>query len=165
MVRPQSTIDRMAELGRRGIALVGLLLMLAGLAGCVSIPSDFKDPGVAVVSITPRLLNSMTPEFDILLRVSNPNREALEIRGLSYQVRLGDRKVVEGVANELPRIEAFGEEDVTLSARADLFGALDVFTRLMNNPNAPLDYAFDAEIDIGALYPMVKVSRAGTLVP
>lgn len=149
----------------RRAGLIGLLLLLAGLTGCATLPSDFKEPGVAVVSIAPRLLNSMTPEFDILLRVSNPNREALQIRGLSYQVRLGDRKVVDGVANDLPRIEAFGEADVSLSARADLFGALDILTRLMNNPNDPIDYAFDAEIDVGALYPMVRISRSGSFVP
>jgi LEA14-like dessication related protein len=155
----------MSDRSRRLTLLAGLSLVVAGLAGCVTLPSDFKEPGVALVSITPRLLNSMAPEFDILLRVTNPNREALKIRGLSYEVRLGDRKVVDGVANDLPRIEAYGEADVNLSARADLFGALDVLTRLMNNPNDPVDYAFDAEIDIGALYPMVKVSRSGSLAP
>ncbi|MBT8433291.1 MAG: LEA type 2 family protein, partial [Gammaproteobacteria bacterium] len=119
----------------------------------------------AVVSIKPRLLNSMTPEFDILLRVSNPNREALELRGLTYQIRLGDRQVVDGVANDLPRIEAYGEADVILGARADLFSALDVFTRLMSNPGAAVDYAFHAEIDIGAFYPTIRVERSGSFTP
>jgi LEA14-like dessication related protein len=103
----------------------------------------------------------MTPEFDILLRVTNPNREALDIAGLSYQVHLAGSKVVEGVAGELPRIEAYGEAEVMLHARADLLGSIDVLSRLMENPGAPVDYRFDAEIDIGALYPMVRVERAG----
>ena len=155
----------MSDLVHRRAALAGLLALLASLAGCVTVPSDFKEPKIALVSIKPRPVESMTPEFDILLRVSNPNREALEIRGLTYQVKLADRKVLDGVARDLPRIEAYGEADVSLNARADLFGALDVFTRLMNNSGAPIDYAFDAEIDIGAFYPMVKVSRSGSLTP
>ena len=150
---------------RKPIAMPGVLCLFALLAGCATLPSNFKQPGVTVVSITPRVLNSMTPEFDILLRVSNPNRTALDIVGLSYEVRLADRKLVEGVANELPRIEAYGEEDVSLRARADLFGALDLLARLLENPGVPLDYEFSAEIDIGALYPTVKVERAGTFTP
>ena len=155
----------MSDLAGRRSVLAGLLFLFAALAGCATLPSDFKEPDVALVSIKPRQLDSLTPEFDILLRVSNPNREALEIRGLSYQIRLADRKVVNGVASDLPRIEAYGEAEVSLNARADLFGALDVFTRMMNNPGTPVDYAFEAEIDIGALYSMVEVSRTGSFAP
>jgi LEA14-like dessication related protein len=118
---------------------------------------------VSVVSVKPRVLNSMTPEFDILLRVTNPNRKALEIAGLTYRVYLADSKVVEGVASDLPRIDAYGEAEVMLRARADLLGSLDVLSRLMDNPGAPVEYRFDAEIDIGTFYPMIRVERAGTL--
>jgi LEA14-like dessication related protein len=151
---------------RRSVAALGLLgCLLVVLAGCATLPSNFKQPGVSVVSITPRVLNSMTPEFDILLRVSNPNREALEISGLTYQVLLAGSKVVEGVANDLPRIEAYGEEDVTLFARADLVGTLDLLKRLLENPGVPVDYKFSAEIDIGALYPTIRVERFGSFTP
>jgi LEA14-like dessication related protein len=149
-----------ATVTRRGFAIAGLALLLAG---CVSLPEDFRQPGVSVVSVKPRVLNSMTPEFDILLRVTNPNRKALEIAGLTYRVYLADSKVVEGVASDLPRIDAYGEAEVMLRARADLLGSLDVLSRLMDNPGAPVEYRFDAEIDIGTFYPMIRVERAGTL--
>jgi len=140
--------------------ITGLLALL--LAGCVSLPRDFRQPEVAVVSVEPRVLNSMAPEFDIRLRVTNPNRKALEIVGLTYRIYLADSKVVEGVASELPRIEAYGEAEVVLRARADLLRSLGVLSSLMENPGAPVDYRFDAEIDIGAFYPMIRVERVGT---
>ena len=145
----------------------GFVAMLAAmlLAGCVSLPSDFRQPGVTVVSIKPRVLDSMTPEFDILLRVTNPNRKALEISGLIYEVRLAGSKVVEGVASELPRIDAYGEADVMLRARADLLRSLGVLSQLMANPGTPVEYAFDAEIDLGAFYPIVRVERSGSFIP
>jgi LEA14-like dessication related protein len=151
--------ERAVNSKRRGFAAM-LAAML--LAGCVSLPDDFRQPGITVVSVKPRVLNSMTPEFDILLRVSNPNRKALQIAGLTYRVHLAGSKVVEGVAGELPRIEAYGEADVMLHARADLLGSLGVLSQLMENPGAPVDYAFNAEIDIGVFYPTVKVERTGT---
>lgn len=118
-----------------------------------------------MVAVKPRVINSMTPEFDILLRVSNPNRQALEIAGLSYEVRLAGSKVIEGVASDLPRIEAYGESEVMLRAHADLLGSLGVLSRLMNDPNTPVDYEFNAEIDLGTFYPTLKVTRSGTLTP
>lgn len=128
-------------------------------------PADFKQPGVSVIAVKPRAINSMTPEFDILLRVSNPNRKALEIVGLSYQVRLAGSKVVEGVASDLPRIEAYGEAEVMLRAHADLLGSLGVLSRVMNDPDTPVDYEFSAEIDLGTFYPTLKVRRSGILSP
>lgn len=145
---------------RRGFAAI---LLAALLAGCVSLPADFKEPGVSVISVRPRVLNSMTPEFDILLRVTNPNRKALEIAGLTYEVILAGSKVIDGVASDLPRIEAYGEAEVMLRARADLLGSLGVLSRLMENPGAPVDYEFKAEIDIGAFYPTVKVNKIGAV--
>jgi len=140
--------------------------MLASLlAGCVSVPADFKQPGVSVVAVKPRVINSMTPEFDILLRITNPNRKALEIAGLSYEVRLAGTKVIAGVARDLPRIEAYGEAEVVLRAHADLLGSLGVLSRLMDDPGAPLDYEFSAEIDLGAFYPTLRVERAGSVSP
>ena len=149
------------SIGGRSARLLPAALLALLLAGCVSLPEDFRQPGVSVISLRPRVLNSMTPEFDILLQVTNPNRKALDIAGLTYSVYIADSKLVDGVASELPRIEAYGEADVMLHARADLLGSLDVLSRLMDNPGAPVDYRFDAEIDIGALYPTVKVERSG----
>ena len=149
-----------AVLPGRGFAAILLAVLVAG---CVSLPADFREPGVSVVSVRPRVLNSMTPEFDILLRVTNPNRKALEIAGLTYRVSLAGSKVVEGVASELPRIEAYGEAEVMLRARADLLGSLGVLSRLMDNPGEPVDYEFNAEIDIGAFYPTVKVNKIGAI--
>lgn len=133
------------------------------LSACASLRPEFKQPGITVVAIKPRVLNSMTPEFDILLRVSNPNRRALEIAGLSYELRLAGSKLIEGVASDLPRIEAYGEAEVMLRAHADLLGSLGVLSRLMDDPGAPVEYEFNAEIDLGGFYPNIDVSRNGIL--
>ncbi|MCG6889320.1 MAG: hypothetical protein LJE92_07000, partial [Gammaproteobacteria bacterium] len=68
------------------------------LAACVSLPVDFKDPTVTLVSITPQITNLFAPEFDVVLHVTNPNRKALDIAGLSYTIHLQGNKLIEGVA-------------------------------------------------------------------
>ncbi|MBT8437677.1 MAG: LEA type 2 family protein, partial [Gammaproteobacteria bacterium] len=116
-----------------------------------------------LVSVKPRILNGVAPEFDILLRVTNPNRSALDIAGLSYNIYLVGNKVIEGVANDLPEIPAYGEADVKLSATADLFGSLQVLSGLLADPTSPVEFEFNAEIDVGTFYPMINVNRSGVI--
>ena len=146
-----------------GRLLVLHLVMLLCIGGCATLPSDFKQPGVSVLSVTPRILDGAAPEFDIVLRVTNPNRKALDIVGLSYTIDLVGNRVIEGVASDLPEIAPYGEADVKLSATADLFGGIRVLSRLLTSPDEPVDFEFNAEIDIGTFYPMINVNRAGVI--
>lgn len=139
------------------------LAFLFFVGGCATLPSDFKEPGISVVSVTPRIMNGAAPEFDIVLRVTNPNRKALEIAGLSYTIDLVGSRVIEGVANDLPKIEPYGEAEVKLNASADLFGGLRVLSRLLAGPTDPVDFEFNAQIDLGTFYPMINVNRSGVI--
>ena len=141
------------------VVLCGLLL----LAGCATLQSDFKEPGVSLVSITPQIKNLFAPEFDVVLRVTNPNREALDIAGLSYTVHLQGNKLIEGVANELPVIAAYGEADISLRATADLMGGISLLSDFLSQPGKQFDYEFNADIDLGTLYPIVRVQRSGVI--
>lgn len=140
-----------------------LLALLAVLAGCASLQSDFKEPRVTLLSIRPEIRNLFAPEFDVKLRVTNPNRNALEIVGLSYSIHLQGNKLIDGVARELPIIPAYGEADFGLRATADLVGGLSLISELLNQPNGEVDFEFNAEIDLGTFYPMVRVKRVGTI--
>lgn len=150
----------MIQAGRLGFIHLAFLLLVGG---CATLPSDFKQPGISVVSVTPRILNGVAPEFDIVLRVTNPNRSALDIAGLSYTINLSGSKVIEGVANDLPEIAPYGEANVRLGATADLFSSLQVLTGLLADPTSPVEFEFNAEIDIGSFYPMISVNRVGVI--
>ena len=133
------------------------------LSACVSLPQDFKEPGVTLVSVTPQIRNFFAPEFDIVLRVTNPNRKALEIAGLSYTLHLQDIKMIQGVATEFPEIPAYGEADFTLSATADLAAGLNLIGDLMQQSSGDVNFEFNADLDLGTFYPMVKIQRAGAI--
>ncbi|MFT5220496.1 MAG: LEA14-like dessication related protein [Planctomycetota bacterium] len=142
-----------------GVVALGLF------AGCVTIPDDFKEPGVSIVSITPKKSHGVLPQFDIVLRVTNPNRVELDIKGLTYTVHLNGSQLVDGVANDLPIIPAYGEAEVSLSARADLFGGLSLLTGMLADPNEPIGYEFNAAIDVGTFYPTINFNKRGSLSP
>ena len=148
---------------RRHWWLCVALVTLPWLTACVGIPSDFKDPGVTLVSIRPQLRNLFAPQFDVVLQVTNPNRVALEIAGLGYTIHLQGIKLIEGVATDLPRIPAYGKADITLNATADLAAGLGLLGDLLHKPSDQVDFELNADIDLGSLYPMVRVQRRGSI--
>ena len=145
---------------RNGLAAIVAAMVLFG---CASLPSDFEEPQVTLRSVALRVVNGLSVDFDIVLNVTNPNRKPLSARGLKYTVRLLGRTFVEGVANDIPTIAAYGEADVNLSATADLITGLGLLGDLLARPSEPLEYEFNAEIDLGALYPMLRVQRSGVI--
>lgn len=157
----QMPMSRAVSSGARN----GLAVILAAtlLFGCVSLPSDFRQPQVTVRSVALRVVNGLSIDFDIVLNVANPNRTALSAKGLTYSIRLLGRQVVEGVANDIPTIAAYGEAEVNLSATTDLITGLGLLNEMLARPSAPLDYEFNAEIDLGVLYPTLKVQRSGAI--
>lgn len=133
------------------------------LSACATMPDDFEEPSVSVTSFTPKNSAGITPQFEIILHITNPNREPLTLEGMSYTIHLDGNKVMAGVSNDLPTIEPYGEADVTLHATANLLGGFQLITGMMNQAKEHMDYEFKAKLDIGAFMPRIVVIRKGTL--
>ena len=144
-----------------------LVLLLIGVtvlsAGCATMPEDFIEPGVSLVAVKPRDAEGLSPEFDVVLRITNPNRTRLVIDGLTYRIRLAGSEVVDGVASDLPAIAPYGEAEVTLRARANLLGGINFLAGLLANADRPIDFELIARIDVGAFYPVIQIERRGQL--
>ena len=138
-------------------------LALLALTACVSVPSDFRQPGIQLQSITPRASGGVLPAFEIRVLVNNPNRVTLDVEGLRYRLALQGYDIINGVASDVPAIPAWGEAEVVLDARADLLSGLGLLNELLATPGEPVHYAFEAEIDIGRFYPIVELRREGKL--
>lgn len=143
--------------------VLSLVIVVVLLTACVSIPDDFRQPGIQLQSITPRASGGVLPAFEIRVLVNNPNRIALDVEGVRYRLALQGYDIISGVANDVPAIPAYGEAEVVLDASADLLGGLGLLNELLSAPAEPVSYAFEAEIDIGRLYPTVELRREGTL--
>jgi LEA14-like dessication related protein len=136
---------------------------ISSLTACVTTPSDFEEPSLTVTSFTPKNSDSISPRFEIVLHITNPNRDPLELVGISYTIELEGNKVMSGVANDLPTIEPYGETDVKLEATVNLFGGFQVLTGLMHEHKEHIEYEFNAKLDIGAFKPMIRVTQKGQL--
>ena len=88
---------------------------------------------------------------------------ALKLQGLSYNVELEGFRVLSGVSNQLPVIEAYGEGDVLLQAKPDLFSTISLFTNLLNQPRDKFTFSLEALLDVGGLMPKIRVQKEGML--
>ena len=139
-----------------------LLLMALFLAGCASLTAEYDPPTVTLESFKALPAEAGAPRFEILLRVANPNKEALDIAGIAYTVSVHERKLISGVTNDVPRIEGYSEQTVTMQAGLQLFQLLRLIADLGLEPSDELAYSFTAKIDFRGFIPTQRVAESGT---
>jgi len=140
-----------------------LLLIISLASGCAGQISEYEDPKVSVTSVKSLSGEGRGPRFEIGLNIKNPNRSALKLSGLSYSLHLEGHEVLSGVSNQLPVIEPYGEEDITIQASVDLLSSIRLVVDLMNKKRDKLSYALKAKLDPGGLRPNIHVTREGEI--
>ena len=131
------------------------------LTACAGLRPGYETPTVTVQAFRPVPSDSMAPAFEIDLHIVNPNREALKLVGVSYTVSIEGHELVQGVGNDLPVIEGYGEGEFTLNASTNIFAGLGLIRELMSGRKDTLSYRFEAKLDPGALRPSIRVTDAG----
>jgi LEA14-like dessication related protein len=131
--------------------------------GCAMLQPDLEEPRVEVAGLRMLPMENNTPEFEIDLRVINPNDHNLSLRGISYTINIEERDLVTGVANNLPEIPAYGEATITLTATLSVLEGIRLITDLLQRPRDKLNYAFNAQLDLGAIMPDLTISETGVI--
>lgn len=145
----------------RIVQLVVCMTLFVTFVGCASLEPGFETPTVGVTSFRVLPAEGAVPKFEIGLHIVNPNRTSLKLEGLVYSVTLEGHKILTGVSNNLPTIEAYGEGDVLLLASADLLNSIGLFATLLQSPQETFDYMLDAKLDIGSFRPRIHVVKEG----
>jgi LEA14-like dessication related protein len=141
------------------LTLLGMTL----LAGCASLTPELDPPKISLVSFKSLPGDSGMPRFEIKLRVINPNKQALDIAGISYSVELLDRELITGVANDVAPIAGYGEGVVTLEAGLQLLELLRLMASLGSAGSEPLAYRFSEKIDFNGFIPTQRVEESGEI--
>lgn len=148
----------------RRIAALGALLAAAiAVSGCAGLGSGYETPTVNVTTFRAVPSSGAVPSFEIGLRVINPNREALQLQGVSYTVRLDGYEVIKGVANQLPVIEPYGEGTFTVTASVSLLAGIRLITELMNSPKDTFGYELEAKLDPGGFGRRIRIRDSGEI--
>ncbi len=144
--------------------LIMIFVLMAFTAGCASLDPGYETPSVTISSVKSLPGNGAAPRFEIGLHIVNPNRTELALQGVAYTLSIEGHKILTGVANDLPLIEAYGEGDVILMGTVSLFNSIAFFADMTRTGGMEeLEYSLDAKLDSGALNPIIRVNRTGTI--
>ena len=147
----------------RNTGWITCLFLLITLPGCASLQSDLDPPMISLESFKSLPSENGAPLFEIKLRVANTNIQTLVIAGISYSIELLGKELISGVTNEVPVIEAYTEEVITLEAGLQLFQLLRLLTSLGQSQADALDYRFLAKIDFNGFLPTQRIEEAGEI--
>ena len=139
------------------------MFWLLMLSACATLTSDVDPPKVTMESFRSIASESGTPRFEIKLRVTNPNKQPLDVAGIGYSVKIQGKELVSGVTNDVPLVEAYSEEMVTLEASLQLFQLLRLVTSLATVESDALAYRFSAKIDFKGFTPTQRIEETGTI--
>ncbi len=140
---------------------LALLFLLISCGGCALLTPAFETPTVSVTSFRVLPGDSVVPTFEIGLHVVNPNRAALKLAGLSYQAELEGHRILSGATSRLPVIAGYGEGDIVLQAKPDLFNTIGLFHDFLKQPRDSFKFNLEALLDVGGLVPKIRVSKEG----
>jgi LEA14-like dessication related protein len=145
------------------VAHVGLAGLLLAVVGCATVPANYDPPTVTVTSFRPASTEDAALSFLIGLHVTNPNRDPLTLDGIAYTVALEGHEVISGVSRDLPVIEGYSAEDITITANVSLLESLRLVGELMGGRRDELRYALKAKLDVGAFRPAIRVENNGVI--
>jgi len=133
------------------------------LGACASLSPDYEKPTVMMTSFHTVPSEGSLPTFEIGLRIINPNSAPIELQGVVYSISLQGRELVKGVGKDYPTIEGYSEGDITLSASANLLEGIRFIAAMVQAHDQPLEYEFEAKLDVGGVFPSLRVSETGSL--
>ena len=148
------------SLGKHQWACLVLTLLLSG---CATLSPDYEQPIVSLSYFRPAAGEAGVPSFDVGLKILNPNREPLKLEGVVYTISLQGQDIIKGVGKGFETIEGYSEGDIQLTAVPNLLAGVRLVSSLMSQGNSALEYEFEAKLDVGGLYPSIRVRETGEL--
>ena len=140
-----------------------IVLFAALLSSCATLSPNYEEPTVTLSSFRALPSEGMVPAFEIGLRIINPNSQSLNLEGIVYTISLEGYELVKGVGKDFPTIEGYSEAEVKLTASANLLAGIRFVGDMMQERGESVKYEFKAKLDMGGLYPSIKVRESGKI--
>lgn len=140
------------------------LLLALFLSACAAGMTTMEPPNVTLADLRPRGMTVFEQQYDIALRIQNPNDRALAINGLNFTVDLNGKEFARGVGNEKTIIPAFGDGLIHLTVTSSTFDWIRQLERFGKNQDKDFTYALSGSLYLdNAGGHKLPFTRSGTL--
>lgn len=128
-------------------SLFGLLFLLSGCAG---LPRGMEAPAVTIADFGVGGNSSFfEQQFNLKLRVQNPNNEDLKIDGIAFTLDVNDAPFASGVGNQGVTVARFGSAFVPVEAYSSLGGMLKQIGGYLQGEKRALRYRIKGSLSLG----------------
>lgn len=141
----------------RRVMLIVILLALTGCAGL-----SLQEPEVHLVDLRLGATEGLSQLLEVDLVIVNPNRMALQLDAVRYQLHIEGFRLVSGTSTVPLTVPAGGEAHYTVPARVNLLAGVDLLRMLMSRPLHSLSYRLDAELEPHRGWRSWRVQRRDT---
>lgn len=135
---------------RRVILLrnVAALLMVALLAGCAGLPPGAEPLSVTIADFGVGSASIFKQQFNLTLRVQNPNTDELRIDGIAFELEINDESFARGVGNQAVTVPRFGSSLIPVEAVSSLGGLLKQFEKFAAGSKPAFNYRIKGTLSI-----------------
>lgn len=119
-----------------------MLALALCLAGCAP---KFERPNITVVGIEMQKANLLQQNFAVKLKVDNPNKQSLPVKGLHAELSVDGERIASGVSNHPFVVPPMGSNEFDMTVTANLALAILKF----KNPHGDaIDYEVTGSADL-----------------
>jgi len=115
------------------------------LSGCATM-TDYETPRVSVVNIHPIDFQLLEQQFAVTLRIQNPNKSALDIDGMSYELEINGIEMAHGVHSEDISVAGFSEQVIEVRMVGTTFALIRQFQYMQKQQGKPVSYKLSGRI-------------------
>lgn len=148
------------------LARLSMLALMLSLGGCASwFDSDVRDPELHLLRVETVKARLMQQRFILHFRLDNPNDSALQMRGLSYSVRLDELLLAQGDHEQWLRVDPHDRRTFEVEVRTNLWQHAKPLARLLRQ-HTPLHYRLEGTLRTGLFFTRdLHLSRSGEIIP
>lgn len=119
-------------------------LLCLWLVACSTL--GLQKPQVSLVDIHPAASTLLEQNFDLTLRLQNPNRLPLRASGLSFELSVAGQHLANGVSNQAISVPALGESEVKVRVHTALGSWLKQLGKVLQG-DGQLDYQLQGRLE------------------
>jgi len=133
---------------------LGIALFAAALAGCAALPAGMEPPAVTIADFGVGSASLFEQQFNLKLRIQNPNPQELQIDGAAFELEINDQLFATGVGNQAVTVPRYGSALMPVEAVSSLGSVVKQFAALTRADKPGFRYRIKGSL-----------SAAGTRIP